>query len=179
MQSVSAKSSPARAFLVSVAELRRRVGNVDERDFQGPITGAEVLGTRLVDGTEVDVHLRLEALSDSVVVTGTAEAPWVGECRRCLDPVSGVTTGDIDEVARPYPLDDELTIENDRIDVSEAVRAAVVLALPLAPLCSEDCPGPDPEAYPVTVEEDVDDDEAEEPPADPRWAALSELHPDE
>ena len=43
--------------------------------------------------------------------------------------------------------------------------------------CSDDCMGPDPEAYPVTVEDEDEDGEA--PPPDPRWAALSELHPDE
>lgn len=163
-------------LLVSVAELRRRVGNVDEVEGTVALEGAEVLGTRLLDGTEAAVSLRLEALSDGVVITGEAEAAWEGECRRCLDPVSGTMIGGLDEVARPVPFEGELTIEDNRIDVTEAVRAAVMLALPMAPLCSEDCVGPDPEAYPVTVEEDAD--EAEEPPADPRWAALSELHPD-
>ena len=162
---------------MSVAELRRRVGNVDEVEGAVALDGAEVLGTRLADGAEATVALRLEALSDAVVITGEAEAPWEGECRRCLEPVSGMAIGDIDEVARTMPLDGELAIEDDRIDLTEAVRAAVVLALPMAPLCSDDCMGPDPEAYPVTVEDKADDDEA--PPPDPRWAALSELHPDE
>lgn len=169
-----------RRLLVPVAELRRRVGNVDEVDAEVALAGAEVIGTRLVDGTEARVKLRLEALSDGVVIGGSAEAEWTGECRRCLEPVSGVTNGEIDEVARPYPLDGELGIEDDRIDVTEAVRAAVVLGLPLAPLCREDCAGPDPEGHPVTVADDADDGpaEAEERPPDPRWAALAEVHPD-
>jgi uncharacterized protein len=180
MPNVSRSSSgrPAHGpLLVPVAELRRRVGNVDEVEGAVALDGAEVLGTRLADGAEATVALRLEALSDAVVITGEAEAPWEGECRRCLEPVSGMAIGDIDEVARTMPLDGELAIEDDRIDLTEAVRAAVVLALPMAPLCSDDCMGPDPEAYPVTVEDKADDDEA--PPPDPRWAALSELHPDE
>lgn len=180
MPSVSRSSSgrPGREpLLVPVAELRRRVGNVDEVEGTVALDGAEVLGTRLADGAEATASLRLEALSDGVVITGEAEAPWEGECRRCLEPVSGVAVGDIDEVARVLPLDGELPIEDDRIDLTDAVRAAVVLALPMAPLCSEDCAGPDPEAYPVTVADDADEDA--EPPADPRWAALSELHPDE
>ncbi|MBK6439510.1 MAG: DUF177 domain-containing protein [Candidatus Microthrix sp.] len=61
------------------------------------------------------------------------------------------------------PLDGELAIEDDRIDLTEAVRAAVVLALPMAPLCSDDCMGPDPEAYPVTVEDEDADGEAPHP----------------
>ena len=180
MPNVSRSSSgrPAHGpLLVPVAELRRRVGNVDEVEGAVALDGAEVLGTRLADGAEATVALRLEALSDAVVITGEAEAPWEGECRRCLEPVSGMAIGDIDEVARTMPLDGELAIEHDRTGRAEAGRAAVVLALPMAPLCSDDCMGPDPEAYPVTVEDKADDDEA--PPPDPRWAALSELHPDE
>ena len=170
-------------LLVPVAELRRRVGNVDEREATVALEGAEVIGTRLVDGTVATVSVRLEALPDGVVITGTAEAAWTGECRRCLDPVSGVTTGEIDEVARPYPVDGELEIADDRIDLTEAVRAAAVLGMPLAPLCSEECPGPDPEGHPVTVADDADpggpdDEHTVETPPDPRWAALSEVHPD-
>jgi uncharacterized protein len=45
----------------------------------------------------------------------------------------------------------------------------------MAPLCSEDCPGPDPESHPVAVEEDGDRAMAAARPADPRWAALDEL----
>jgi uncharacterized metal-binding protein YceD (DUF177 family) len=50
------------------------------------------------------------------------------------------------------------------------VRDAVLLALPLSPLCEEACGGPDPEAHPVITA----DDEVV-PLEDPRWAALKEL----
>ena len=56
------------------------------------------------------------------------------------------------------------------VELGPAVHDAAVLALPLAPLCREDCPGPDPDAFPVqTASDEV------EAPADPRWAALSVL----
>ena len=51
------------------------------------------------------------------------------------------------------------------------VRDAVLLALPLAPLCGDDCRGPAPEAFPTGV----GDDDRPGPLADPRWAALAEL----
>ena len=77
MPSVSRSSNghPGHApLLVSVAELRRRVGNVDEVEGVVALDGAEVLGTRLVDGAEATASLRLEALSDGVVIT-TVERP--------------------------------------------------------------------------------------------------------
>jgi uncharacterized protein len=35
----------------------------------------------------------------------------------------------------------ELLVDGDLIDLEQAVRDAVVLALPQAPLCRDDCPG--------------------------------------
>jgi uncharacterized protein len=63
-------------------------------------------------------------------------------------------------------------LTSDEIDLEPVVREAVLLALPLAPLCDEGCLGPAPERFPATVE---DGDVAEEPPRDPRWAALDQL----
>ena len=64
------------------------------------------------------------------------------------------------------------------IDIGEVVREELMLALPLTPLCREDCDGADPERFPT----DPDLSESDETPAptvDPRWAALSELKFDE
>ena len=87
MPNVSRSSSgrPAHApLLVSVAELRRRVGNVDEVEGAVALDGAEVLGTRLADGAEATVALRLEALSDAVVITEIDFSQWDENVRRRL-----------------------------------------------------------------------------------------------
>jgi uncharacterized protein len=56
----------------------------------------------------------------------------------------------------------------------------VLLTLPLAPLCGDDCKGPAPEAFPAVVEDDAvpsgAGDAPPDAPADPRWAALDALH---
>jgi uncharacterized metal-binding protein YceD (DUF177 family) len=51
------------------------------------------------------------------------------------------------------------------------VRDAALLHLPLTVLCRPDCAGPAPDATPVSVEGEATD----EPPRDPRWAALDAL----
>jgi uncharacterized protein len=48
----------------------------------------------------------------------------------------------------------------------------VLLALPIAPLCRPDCGGPSPDAYRVSQ---VGTADADDPPLDPRWAALDQL----
>jgi uncharacterized metal-binding protein YceD (DUF177 family) len=59
------------------------------------------------------------------------------------------------------------------------LREALALALPLAPLCDEACPGPDPDAHPVGTPAEADGEEGVDgvdgPPADPRWSALDAL----
>ena len=53
------------------------------------------------------------------------------------------------------------------------VRDAVLLALPLAPLCADACAGPAPDEFPTGPVA------TEEQPVDPRWAALTQLEFDE
>src|SRR5690606_40148714 len=40
-------------------------------------------------------------------------------------------------------------IEGEEIDLAEVAREALLLALPLAPLCRDDCTGPAPDAFPT------------------------------
>ena len=66
-------------------------------------------------------------------------------------------------------------LEKDLLDLEPVVRDAIVLALPLTPLCTPDCAG-----LCVTCGERLDDlppDHSHEA-LDPRWAALSQLFPD-
>ena len=63
-------------------------------------------------------------------------------------------------------------IEGDDVDLEPVIRDGVLLHLPLAPLCREDCAGPAPESFPALVVPDA----PAEPPRDPRWAALDALH---
>jgi uncharacterized protein len=130
----------------------------------------------------VTAHLTLELLVDGrLTATGDIEAPWQGTCRRCLAPVDGVAAVHVQEVFERQPAPDAETyrLDTDRVDLEPMIRDAVLLALPLAPLCRPDCPGPDPE-HPVAVEgeeppsEPEDDAEADRTP-DPRWATLRDL----
>jgi uncharacterized protein len=99
-------------------------------------------------GAEVDVDLRLEAVHEGVLVTGTASAPVVGECARCLEPVTAEVEANFQELYRyePSPEEDDdeedvQLLDGDLLDLEPVLRDAVVLALPLAPLCSDDCTG--------------------------------------
>jgi uncharacterized protein len=107
------------------------------------------LGVELVsvpEGAELELDIQLERVTEGVLVTGTVRAPLVGECARCLDLFASATevrftelftheASDEDDAADGYLMDGDL------LDLEPALRDALVLELPLAPLCAEDCPG--------------------------------------
>ena len=170
-------------FVVGVTDQVRHPGTQHRVEVRGPLPGLALSTAWVPDDAEVAADLVLEAMTDGrVTATGRIAAPWVGECRRCLQPVTGVTDTRVQEVFEAHPVEgDTYLLDADRVDLEPLVRDAVLLALPLAPLCRPDCPGPDPE-HPVVVEGELDDegpgagDGEDDQPADPRWAGLRELH---
>ena len=158
------------SFPMKVSELRRRSGNRLEVDKFIDLGGLAVSTASVPDGSKVQLVATVEAISDGVVLKGNLSVPWTGECRRCLEMTSGAVAVEVTEVYKDRPIDDMLPIIDEMIDLGTAVRDAVLLSLPLAPLCRVDCAGPVPEEFPVHAHQD---DVA--PKADPRWAALDEL----
>ena len=152
-------------------------------------------------GADVALDVRFEAVSEGVLATGTATAPLAGECARCLAPLTSSVTASFQELylytdkhdkyhekhdkhekhdrhqehhEHEEQDDEERYLDGDLLDLEPAFRDAVVLALPMSPLCREDCPGlcaecgvPLADAGPGHRHEDV---------ADPRWAALKQLN---
>lgn len=132
--------------------------------------GLAVSTASVPEGSTARLVATVEAISDGVVLHGRISVPWEGECRRCLEQTSGVVEVEVAEIYKDKPIDDMLPIVDESIDLGVAVRDAVLLSLPLAPLCSDDCAGPVPEEFPVIAYQD-----AVEAKVDPRWAALDEL----
>lgn len=129
-------------------------------------------------GADLDLDLRLESVSEGVLVTGTVRAPTRGECTRCLGPVTGeIEIGLTELFAYPDSATESTTDEDEvgrvvdqTVDIEQAVVDAVGLALPFAPLCIEDCPGlcPDCGVALATAEPGHHHDKI-----DPRWAKLA------
>src|SRR3954454_15616578 len=76
---------PRAPLVLDTRELGRRPGSQRElsRTVPAPADlGIEVL--RVPEGSPVELDLRLEAVMEGVLVTGTAHASLSGECVRCL-----------------------------------------------------------------------------------------------
>ncbi len=177
-------------FVVHVARLRRSPGSRWHEERCGPIESEQGGPADSKVPLEADVCcvVDLDAYEGGIMATGTVSSPWTGVCRRCTKPVSGVLNVAVRErfsVADPVwakvgahggvdeePVDDEAyPIVDDLLDLSPMVRDALMLELPLAPLCDEDCKG-------LCVHCGIDLNEAEcdcVAPKDPRWANLDLL----
>jgi uncharacterized protein len=178
---------PRAPLVLDTRELGRRPGSQREvtRTVPAPADlGIEVL--RVPEGAPVELDLRLEAVMEGVLVTGTATAALEGECVRCLEPISDDVEARFQEL---YVYDDQghhrhgsdtagegddetSRLEDDLLDLEPLLRDAVVLALPFQPLCREDCPGLCPECGARLAD---DPDHTHDAPVDPRWARLAEL----
>jgi uncharacterized protein len=163
----------APSFLVPTGDLFRHRGVRHPVTLRGVLAGIELSSSRLT-ADEVVAELVLEAQGDSVMASGTITGRWAGECRRCLEETGGEVRVAFREVFEPNPTEGETyPLGADEVDLEPALREAVALALPLAPLCDEACAGPAPDVHPVTVE--GDDEGEDRRPVDPRWAALDAL----
>jgi uncharacterized protein len=159
---------------VDVGDLRRRLGDHLDVHVERSFDDLRVGEVEVSPDVPVVVDLRLEAIQGGVEATGRVAAHWAGPCRRCLEPVEDDLDVEVDELFADVPVEGETyPIDHDTVELAPLIREAVLLALPLAPLCREDCPGPDPESFPGGS--DTDDDQGSEPPRDPRWAALDVL----
>jgi uncharacterized protein len=160
--------------------LGRRPGSMREQTLTVPAPadlGVEMVG--VPEGADVELDIRFEAVMEGVLITGTVRAPLTGECGRCLEPIISTFEGDFQELF-VYPDtrsggeagEDERLLEDDLIDFEPVLRDAVVLTLPLSPLCRDDCPGLCAECGARLA--DVGPDHRHDA-VDPRWAALQAL----
>lgn len=171
----------ARPLVVRVGDLLREPGSRRDIDVEVDVPELETTVARTIPGTPLTVRGQTMAMSGGIELTGDVGFDWYGECRRCLDEIHGHIDVSFREVAQREPIDDEvLPIDGDLLDLEPLVRELVLSGLPLAPLCGDDCTGPDPERFPTTTEEIVEAEKAAEAPAtDPRWAALDDLEFDD
>ncbi|WP_179276873.1 YceD family protein [Rhodococcus sp. RS1C4] len=172
-------SSAGSGFALDIDNLGRRPGSMKE--IQRTVAAPTRIGLDAIAieaGTPVELDLRLEAVSEGVLVTGTVRADTAGECTRCLEPVTGSVDLYLTELfAYPDSVTEETTDEDeihrvldDRIDLEPVIVDSVGLELPLHPVCREDCEGLCPECgVRLAIAESGHSHDI----LDPRWAGLA------
>lgn len=169
----------ASPFVLDTKPLGRRAGAMTtvRRTEAAPADWA-VSSCGVAPGSPVELDLRLESVVEGVLVSGTAGVQIVGECSRCLEPVRAPLRVAVQQLfeypnAEPTPEADEDPLPRlvgELLDLEPTLRDAVVLDLPLVPLCTAECPG----LCEVCGARLADDPGHGHDTTDDRWAALQE-----
>ena len=157
-------NAPQKSFQLNTFELPRRAGEMKEYSLD--IEVKENFGVTLISipaGETIEVDVRLESVTEGVLLSADVYAVAKGECIRCLDPVEIVIERKIQELYNYEPtnergkkkkrepeideldIEDELMMQGQIMDLETPIRDAVVLSLPINPLCNQDCLGLCPE----------------------------------
>ena len=156
----------SQVFQFNTHELPRRAGEMKE--YQLDLEILEAVGVPLVAvpaGDVIEVDMRLESVAEGILLSADIYAIAKGECIRCLDPVEITVERKIQELYRYEPTNDkggrrkkhssrtdtsdeidldavdELWLDGNEMNLEIPIRDAVVLDLPVNPLCSEGCLG--------------------------------------
>ena len=187
-------SRASQVFEFNTHELPRRAGEMKE--YQLDLEIVEPVGVALVAvpaGDVIEVDMRLESVTEGVLLSADIYAIARGECIRCLDPVEIEVERKIQELYRYEPTadkggkrnkraakveeddldsDEELWLDGSVLNLEIPIRDAIVLDLPVNPLCSEECQGLCPDCGEKW--EMLPSDHAHEA-VDARWAGLKGL----
>lgn len=180
----NAAATPGSPLVFDVSRLGRRPGAM--REIRQSVPSPSRIGLDLIaieQGAPLDLDLRLESVSEGVLVSGTVRGPTRGECSRCLGPITGDIEITLTELfAYPDSLTETTTDEDEvgrvvdhTVDLEQAVVDAVGLALPFTPLCADDCPGLCPKCGVALASAEPGHRHDE---IDPRWAKLTAFLPD-
>ncbi len=176
----TAQLHPTSPMAVDIARLGRRPGAMVTLCETVPSPSRIGLDLIAIErGAPLDMDLRVESVSEGVLVSGTVAAPTVGECARCLTPVRGRVEVVLTELfAYPGSITEATTekdevghVVDDTIDLEQSIIDAVGLDLPFAPVCQPDCPGLCPECGIQLAAEPGHRHER----IDPRWARLTAM----
>jgi uncharacterized protein len=188
--------APRGALVFDMRQLGRQAGSALTQTRTVPAPDdlrLELIGVPA--GADVALEVRFEAVSEGVLATGTATVPLAGECARCLAPLTSSATAGFQELylyadgrhdrhdrhdkhdkhdeQEEQDAEELYHLDGDLLDLEPAFSDAVVLALPMSPLCREDCPGLCAECgVPLA---DAGPGHRHDAAIDPRWAALQQF----
>jgi uncharacterized protein len=164
-------------YELSVHDLMHKPGHM--REYKLDLTIPTQLGnavTAIKAGDVIDLDLRLESVHEGILATGEVFGDAEGECSRCLEPLTVPVEVDFQELfAYSLTNEDDFVVQEEKINLEQAILDAVVLNLPFKPICSETCLG-----LCANCGERMADDphHVHETEIDPRWSELKKLKED-
>lgn len=152
-----------------------------ERTVPAPARDDLGVAMQPAPGEPIEVAAELESVVEGIYAHGTATTELVGECSRCLDPVTQDIAVRLDELflfpekVKADEREDAVLMEDDIVDLGPLVRDGLAVEAEDRPLCRHDCPGLCPQCG-FRME---DDPEHHHEVIDDRFAALQGFFDDD
>lgn len=129
-------------LVTDVADLIALPGSTKLVRVSAPLEGLGVDLARIPAGAELGLDLRLDSIVEGIHVSGRVGGPVLVSCRRCVAELERDLDVEVEEIFEYAPEDeDAYRVAGEAVDLEPMVRDAVMLALPMNPLCKEDCRG--------------------------------------
>ena len=97
--------------------------------------------SRISPDVPVVADLMLHPVSGGVAVTGSVEYTTIDTCFRCLDEFSTRRSASIGALFDTSGDDETYPLDGHDIDVEQMLLDEVLLGVPVAQVCGDDCPG--------------------------------------
>ncbi|MEW5767032.1 MAG: DUF177 domain-containing protein [bacterium] len=137
---------------IDLTQIKKTIGIPLEAAYEEEASELGFNDLNLVN--KVAVKARLTNMGSYINVQGEIQFELALECIRCLNPfiLPSKTTFEVDyykKISLVEPTEMALTEKDlrmayytdDRIDLLEEIRQDIILAVPVKPLCQEDCQG--------------------------------------
>jgi len=163
-----------RAFETFPADAEVEV-ETDNLDYESDIVALRDL---------VRVRLTIQQIGEEFFCQGQVVAPVEEECDRCLTLFKDELTNDVSFIVKIGEEKSNLTTDDESenviylkpgehvVDLRDLVREAIILALPIKPLCDPECKGLCPQCG-ANLNEETCECKIEE--YDTRWEGLKDL----
>ena len=119
-------------FIIPVHDLTKRPGQMAELEID--ITLGIPMGQGVAQvpaGEVIELDLRLESVHEGILATGEMSVAASAECSRCLEPLKLGIEVDFQELfAYSLEQEDDFLVQDEIIDLEQAMTDAVVLTLP-------------------------------------------------
>ncbi len=131
-------------FTFAVGDILDRPGEYRDIHIKGVLSGATALAR--LDEEPIEADLRAESVVEGILVTGAIRSGTVQQCARCLTEFGSDAAVEVCELfvtsgSEQAKDADSYRVAGTEIHLEPMLRDALVLALPLNPVCRQDCKG--------------------------------------
>ncbi|MEC9488981.1 MAG: DUF177 domain-containing protein [Halanaerobium sp.] len=122
---------------INLRDIRNQPGAIKEYEFTEEFAAIELQGREIIPLEPIAIKVRVTNLQEDYLVEGHLETIISVPCSRCLEQVEIPVTS---EILHESPKKGPEAVR-DFIDLTDEVYTALILQVPMQPLCTPDCKG--------------------------------------